>query len=164
LRRKFLGKHNGRTKTARNSSRKEKEHMKTPMECTALTLPHPIRSANAQFVCKLRKLSCYGTKLAPVATAFAVSPYPGIARRSDAYRRKGNGQLSTEFPDLIPKGTPMDKDRISGAAVQAKGSVKKAAGNVTGDSKLQAEGTLDKAKGRVESAIGGAKDAVRNAN
>ena len=58
----------------------------------------------------------------------------------------------------------MDKDRISGAADQAKGSVKKAAGKVTGDTKLQAEGMLDKAKGRVESAIGGAKDAVRNAN
>ena len=56
----------------------------------------------------------------------------------------------------------MDKDRINGAADQAKGSIKEAAGKVTGDSKLQAEGTLDKAKGRVESAIGGAKDAVRN--
>jgi len=58
----------------------------------------------------------------------------------------------------------MDKDRISGAADQAKGSIKETAGKVTGDSKLQAEGTLDKAKGKVESAIGGVKDAVRNAN
>ena len=56
----------------------------------------------------------------------------------------------------------MDKDRINGAADQAKGSIKEAAGKVTGDSKLQAEGTLDKAKGHVESAIGGVKDAVRN--
>ena len=56
----------------------------------------------------------------------------------------------------------MDKDRINGAANQAKGSIKEAAGKVTGDSKLQAEGTLDKAKGKVESAIGGVKDAVRN--
>ena len=56
----------------------------------------------------------------------------------------------------------MDKDRINGAADQAKGSIKEAAGKVTGDSKLQAEGTLDKAKGKVESAIGGVKDAVRN--
>jgi len=55
----------------------------------------------------------------------------------------------------------MDKDRINGAADQAKGSIKKAAGKVTGDTKLQAEGTLDKAKGKVESAIGGVKDAVR---
>ena len=56
----------------------------------------------------------------------------------------------------------MDKDRINGAADQAKGSIKEAAGKLTGDSKLQAEGTLDKAKGHVESAIGGVKDAVRN--
>ena len=56
----------------------------------------------------------------------------------------------------------MDKDRINGAADQAKGSIKEAAGKVTGDSKLQAEGTLDKAKGKVESAIGGLKDTVRN--
>lgn len=56
----------------------------------------------------------------------------------------------------------MDKDRINGAADQAKGSIKEAAGKVTGDSKLQAEGTLDKAKGKVESAIGGVKDAVRD--
>ncbi len=57
----------------------------------------------------------------------------------------------------------MDKDRINGAADQAKGSIKEEAGKITGDSKLQAEGTLDKAKGQVESAVGGAKDAVRNA-
>ena len=56
----------------------------------------------------------------------------------------------------------MDKDRINGATDQAKGSIKEAAGKVTGDSKLQAEGTLDNAKGKVESAIGGAKDSIRN--
>jgi uncharacterized protein YjbJ (UPF0337 family) len=55
----------------------------------------------------------------------------------------------------------MDKDRIDGAANQAKGAVKEAAGKVTGDKKLQTEGTLDKAKGRVESAVGGAKDTLR---
>ena len=56
----------------------------------------------------------------------------------------------------------MDKDRINGAADQAKGSIKEAAGKATGDAKLQAEGTLDKAKGKVESAIGGVKDSIRN--
>jgi uncharacterized protein YjbJ (UPF0337 family) len=55
----------------------------------------------------------------------------------------------------------MDKDRINGAADQAKGSIKEAAGKVTGDAKLQAEGTLDKATGKVESAIGGVKDSIR---
>lgn len=57
----------------------------------------------------------------------------------------------------------MDKDRIAGAANQAKGAVKETVGNVVGDQKLQAEGTADKAAGKVQSAVGGAKDAVRDA-
>lgn len=57
----------------------------------------------------------------------------------------------------------MDNDRIKGAADQAKGSLKKAAGDVLGDQKLKSEGVADKAKGKAESAIGGAKDAVRDA-
>ena len=34
----------------------------------------------------------------------------------------------------------MDKDRINGAANQAKGATKEAAGKMTGDAKLKAEG------------------------
>lgn len=56
----------------------------------------------------------------------------------------------------------MDKDRIDGATNQTKGAMKEAAGKVTGDKTLQAKGTLDKAKGQVQSAVGGAKDALRN--
>ncbi|HVZ27899.1 MAG TPA: CsbD family protein [Rhizomicrobium sp.] len=55
----------------------------------------------------------------------------------------------------------MDKDRIEGSAKQAKGSIKEAAGKVTGDSKLQAEGAADKMAGKVQNAVGGAKDAIR---
>jgi uncharacterized protein YjbJ (UPF0337 family) len=57
----------------------------------------------------------------------------------------------------------MDKDRLTGAADQAKGAVKDAAGKMTGDTKLQAEGKADKAAGKVESAVGGAKDSARDA-
>ncbi|MEJ1970554.1 MAG: CsbD family protein [Rhizomicrobium sp.] len=57
----------------------------------------------------------------------------------------------------------MDKDRINGSANQAKGAVKEAVGKVTGDSKLQAEGAGDKLKGKIQSAVGGAKDAIRDA-
>ena len=57
----------------------------------------------------------------------------------------------------------MDKDRIAGAANQAKGAIKQAAGKVTGDSKLQAEGAADKAAGKVQNAVGGVKDAIRDA-
>jgi uncharacterized protein YjbJ (UPF0337 family) len=57
----------------------------------------------------------------------------------------------------------MDKERIKGAAQQAKGNIKEAAGKATGDSKLQVEGQSDKAEGKLRNAIGGAKDAVRDA-
>ena len=55
----------------------------------------------------------------------------------------------------------MDKDRIKGMGDQAKGSLKDAAGKMTGDTKLQAEGKMDKAKGKVENAVGGMKDSLR---
>jgi uncharacterized protein YjbJ (UPF0337 family) len=57
----------------------------------------------------------------------------------------------------------MDKDRVEGAAHQAKGAVKEAAGKVTGDKKTQAEGAGERAAGKVQNAVGGAKDAVRDA-
>ena len=55
----------------------------------------------------------------------------------------------------------MDKDRIKGAAQQAKGSLKKAVGRVTRDSKLKTEGALDQAAGKMKNTIGGLKDAAR---
>ncbi len=57
----------------------------------------------------------------------------------------------------------MDKDRVEGSATQAKGAVKEAVGKLTGDVKLQAEGKGDKAAGKMQNAVGGAKDAVRDA-
>ena len=57
----------------------------------------------------------------------------------------------------------MDKDRIEGAATQAKGSLKEASGKVTGDTKLQSEGAADKVSGKVQNAVGGVKDALRDA-
>ena len=56
----------------------------------------------------------------------------------------------------------MDKDRIKGAADQAKGTVKKVVGKAIGDQKMQTEGTINKLTGKVESAVGGAKDTLRN--
>jgi uncharacterized protein YjbJ (UPF0337 family) len=58
----------------------------------------------------------------------------------------------------------MDKDRIKGMGDQAKGAAKEAVGKVTGDAKLQAEGSADKVKGKIENAVGGAKDALRDAS
>jgi uncharacterized protein YjbJ (UPF0337 family) len=58
----------------------------------------------------------------------------------------------------------MDKDRIDGSAKQAQGALKQAAGKLTGDSKLKAEGAADKLAGKVQNAVGGAKDALRDAD
>jgi uncharacterized protein YjbJ (UPF0337 family) len=55
----------------------------------------------------------------------------------------------------------MDKDRIKGSFDQAKGKVKETAGDVTGDDKLKGEGLGDQLKGKVENALGGAKDKIR---
>ena len=57
----------------------------------------------------------------------------------------------------------MDKDRVVGAAHRAKGSVKETIGKVTGDTKTQIEGAAEKTAGKAQNAVGGAKDAVRDA-
>ena len=57
----------------------------------------------------------------------------------------------------------MDKDRIAGSANQAKGALKEATGKMTGDAKLETEGKTEKAAGKVQNAVGGMKDAVRDA-
>jgi uncharacterized protein YjbJ (UPF0337 family) len=55
----------------------------------------------------------------------------------------------------------MDKDRVKGSVKQAKGTIKEAAGKITGDTKLQADGKADKTAGKIQSFIGGIKDALR---
>ena len=55
----------------------------------------------------------------------------------------------------------MDKDRIKGAAQQAKGTAKEVAGKVTGDAKLETEGKSDKVAGKIRNAVGGLKDTLR---
>jgi uncharacterized protein YjbJ (UPF0337 family) len=55
----------------------------------------------------------------------------------------------------------MDKDRVAGAAKQAKGAIKEAAGKTVGDSKLVAEGKSDKVEGKIQNAVGGLKDALK---
>lgn len=55
----------------------------------------------------------------------------------------------------------VDKNRIIGSAKKAKGTVKQVIGKVTGDAKLEAEGTADKAEGTIQNAIGGLKDTLK---
>jgi len=57
----------------------------------------------------------------------------------------------------------MHKDEVKGAGKQVKGAVKDAVGGLTGNERLQAEGKLDKAAGKVQQEVGKAKDASRDA-
>lgn len=53
-------------------------------------------------------------------------------------------------------------DKIKGAANEVAGSVKKTVGKAVGNTKLEAEGIGQKAKGKVQVAVGDAKSAVKN--
>jgi uncharacterized protein YjbJ (UPF0337 family) len=57
----------------------------------------------------------------------------------------------------------MDKDRVAGSAKQVKGALKQAVGKAVGDAKLESEGKADKLEGKVQNAIGGFKDRVKDA-
>ena len=57
----------------------------------------------------------------------------------------------------------MDKDRIAGSAKEIKGAVKETIGTAIGDAKLQSDGKAGKVEGKVQNAIGGVKDAMRDA-
>jgi len=52
------------------------------------------------------------------------------------------------------------KDRIAGAAKQAKGAIKEAAGKALGDAKLVTDGKDDKVEGKTQNATGGLKDVL----
>lgn len=57
----------------------------------------------------------------------------------------------------------MDKDRVIGSAKVVKGKVKVAVGKAVGDAKLESEGQADKVEGKVQNAVGGIKDTIRDA-
>lgn len=58
----------------------------------------------------------------------------------------------------------MDKDRVKGMAEQGKGKVKEATGKAMGDKKLETEGKMDRAAGKVRNAVGGMKDEIRQSS
>ena len=57
----------------------------------------------------------------------------------------------------------MDNEHLKGAVDKVSGAAKEAAGKITGDKKLEAEGKMDKAKGAARGFIGDTKDAARRA-
>ena len=62
---------------------------------------------------------------------------------------------------MTDKNNLPDSDRIEGSAKNMGGKVKEGLGNLTGDSKLKAEGKGDQAEGKIQNAVGGIKDAVK---
>jgi uncharacterized protein YjbJ (UPF0337 family) len=56
----------------------------------------------------------------------------------------------------------MDREHVKGAADKVKGAIKDAAGKMTGDREMQAEGKMDKAKGAAHNVAGDVKDAARS--
>ena len=57
----------------------------------------------------------------------------------------------------------MHKDEVKGGAKQARGQIKQAIGKATGDSKLRADGAVDKAEGKLQQGVCKAKEKVREA-
>jgi uncharacterized protein YjbJ (UPF0337 family) len=56
----------------------------------------------------------------------------------------------------------VDKNRIKGKMDEIAGRAKRQAGEWTGDTQAQGEGTVDEIKGRAENAWGKVKDSARN--
>ncbi|MGA2495160.1 MAG: CsbD family protein [Roseiarcus sp.] len=57
----------------------------------------------------------------------------------------------------------MDKNRIAGSTKEVTGAAKEAVGKVIGDAKLQSDGKTEKAVGKIQNAVGGVNEAVRDA-
>jgi uncharacterized protein YjbJ (UPF0337 family) len=57
----------------------------------------------------------------------------------------------------------MDKNRIAGSIKEVTGAAKEAIGKAIGDAKLQTDGKIDSVAGKVQNAVGGANDAIREA-
>lgn len=57
----------------------------------------------------------------------------------------------------------MDKDRVIGSAKVVEGKAKVAVGKLVGDAKLVTAGEAEKVEGRIQNAVGDAKDTIRDA-
>jgi len=57
----------------------------------------------------------------------------------------------------------VNRDQVKGTIDEVAGSAKRKAGALTGNTKLEVEGMVQQAKGKVENAWGKTKDAVRDA-
>ena len=55
------------------------------------------------------------------------------------------------------------QNRVADSIKEIKGAAKEAVGKAIGDAKLQNDGRTDKAVGKIQNAVGGLNDAVRDA-
>ena len=55
----------------------------------------------------------------------------------------------------------MNEDRVKGSMKNVKGSLKEGVGKAIGDTKMETEGKMDKAEGRIQNTVGGMKDTMR---
>ena len=55
----------------------------------------------------------------------------------------------------------MDKDRVIGSAKVVKGKIKEAVGKAVGDAKLKSEGKAGQIEGKIQNAVGGIKDVIK---
>lgn len=55
----------------------------------------------------------------------------------------------------------MNDDRTEGSMKNIKGRMKEGLGKAIGDSKMEAEGKMDKAEGKIQNTVGGIKDSLR---
>lgn len=56
----------------------------------------------------------------------------------------------------------MNSDSLAGEGKDLGGKVKETAGDVTGDTSLEGEGMVDQVSGKLQKALGGARDAVND--
>lgn len=54
----------------------------------------------------------------------------------------------------------MNKDRAIGSGKQIAGAIEETVGKVVGDAKLQADGKAKQLEGKIQNAVGSAKDAL----
>lgn len=55
----------------------------------------------------------------------------------------------------------MDMDRVAGMAKELKGKIKQKVGKAVGDAKLETDGTADEVEGKIQNAVGGLKDTMK---
>lgn len=58
----------------------------------------------------------------------------------------------------------MNKNKLKGAWQKAKGKIKEELGHATRNTELEQEGVTDQIRGRVNTSLGRAKDAVKDAS